>query len=102
MVKIKEYISKNINPYLEEHGGGLEVISYDKDLQILHVRIYGQCSSCPHLIDTNEKFIKVNIYKEFPEIKNIFVENGLNEELWGIAKNILRKEKKDEKLERRI
>lgn len=61
MEKVKEFITKKIAPYLEEHGGGIEVSRYDKESQKLYLRIYGQCCSCPHSIDTNENFIKANI-----------------------------------------
>lgn len=95
MEKLKKFIAEKINPYLEEHGGGLEVSNYDIENQKLYLRIYGQCCSCPHSIDTNENFIKANILKEFPEIQNIYIENGLSEDLWNIAKNILRRENKE-------
>ncbi|MBQ3436998.1 MAG: NifU family protein [Fusobacterium sp.] len=93
MEEIKKFIEQKINPYLESHGGGVEIFSYDTTSQKLSLRIYGQCCSCPHSIDTNENFIKANILKEFPKIKNIYIENGLSLELWDIAKNILRRDK---------
>ncbi|MCI5725491.1 MAG: NifU family protein [Fusobacterium gastrosuis] len=94
MDKIKNFISESINPILEEHGGGVELLEYNMEKQSLNLRVYGQCCSCPHSIDTNENFIKANIFKKFPEIQNIYIENGLSEDLWNIAKNILRRENK--------
>lgn len=102
MKKIEKFVAEKINPYLAEHGGGVEVSKYNEQTKNLYLRIYGQCCSCPHSIDTNENFIKVNIIKEFPEIKNIVIENGVSDDLWNIAKNILRKEKDNEGLERGI
>lgn len=102
MNKIKDFIKKNINPTLEKHRGGVELLGYNTEKQSLCLRVYGQCCSCPHSVDTNENFIKVNIFKEFPEIQNIYIENGLSDELWNVAKNILRGENKNDKLERKI
>ena len=52
-------------------------------------------------METNENFIKKSILEKFPKIKNIYIETGISDELWNLAKNIL-KEDRNGKLERKV
>ncbi len=90
--KIQKTIEKEVYPYLHEHGGSVEVVSYDKVKQNLFLRLIGQCCNCPHSVDTVENFIKIKILKHFPNIKKIYVSSGVSDELLDVAKQILRKE----------
>ncbi len=43
--KIKEIIEKEINPVLELHAGGCELL--DVDDGVVTLRMFGGCSGCP-------------------------------------------------------
>lgn len=101
MEKIEKFLDVEIRPYLKNHGGDIEIIDYSIKKQELNLRLKGQCCVCPHSIETNENFIKKKILEKFSEIKNICIETGVSEELWNLAKNIL-KEDGNGKLERKI
>lgn len=87
---LEKFIFEEIEPYLSNHGGGIEILNFDNGAN-LTLRLKGKCCTCPQMIETNENFIKKNIYEKFPEIKNIRIECGVSQELWDIAKKILRR-----------
>jgi len=101
MDKIEKFLDKEIRPYLKSHGGDIEIINYSIEKQELNLRLKGQCCVCPHSIETNENFIKKSILEKFSEIKNIYIETGVSDELWNLAKSIL-KEDRNGKLERKV
>lgn len=89
--KIKEVLEREIFPYLNEHGGAIEIESYDEIKENLQLRLMGQCCSCPHSIDTIDNLIKMKLLEYFPEIKEIHVNSGVSKELYDFAKDWLRK-----------
>ncbi|MBS9775609.1 MAG: NifU family protein [Fusobacterium sp.] len=91
MEKIQEVLEKEIFPYLNDHGGSIELESYDEMNKDLQLRLMGQCCTCPHSIDTIDNLIKIKLWENFPEIKNIQVNSGVSNELFDFAKNLLRK-----------
>lgn len=92
MEKIQEYIMQNIEPTLRNHGGSLEIVFYDEVKQELQLRLLGQCCSCPHSVDTVETFIKTGLREKFPGLNHISVNTGVSNELFEIAKQLLRRE----------
>ena len=101
MKNIEDFLNAEIRPYLENHGGDIEIKNINFEKQELNLRLKGQCCVCPHSIETNENFIKKNILENFPEIKTVYIETGVSDDLWALAKSIL-KGAKNEKLERDI
>lgn len=101
MDTIEEFLDKKIRPYLKSHGGNIEVISYSTKKQELSLRLKGQCCICPYSIETNENFIKKSILDKFLGIRNIYIETGVSDDLWSLAKNILKGDKNG-KLEKKI
>lgn len=92
MIKIEKFLNISIRPVLQSHGGDLEIVSYDEIKQDLQLRVIGQCCSCPHSIDTIENFIKAQLFKKFPNLKNISVNAGVSDDLLNIAVKLLKKE----------
>ena len=101
MDKIEKFLDREIRPYLKSHRGNIEIINYSIERQELNLRLKGQCCVCPHSIKTNENVIKKSSLEKFPKIKNIYIETGISDELWNLAKNIL-KEDRNGKLERKV
>lgn len=87
--KLTSVIKNDIGPLLQEHGGGLEVVSYED--KRLGVKLTGSCVSCPHLSSTFEDIVKKIILKKVPEIEEVVLIKGISEDLLDMARNILNK-----------
>ncbi len=68
--EIKDFINKNINPLLYNHGGYIKLLNIDEENN-LFIKIYGKCKSCLFNKYTFENLIKKKILKFFPYIKKI-------------------------------
>ena len=87
--KLTSVIKNDIQPLLQEHGGGLEVVSYED--KRLGVKLIGSCVNCPHLSSTFEGLVKKIILEKIPEIEEIVLIKGVSEDLLDMARNILNK-----------
>ena len=69
--KIKEFVRDDINPALAMHDGHLEVVSYDEESGLLHVKLGGRCTGCAASTETLKIQIESFLKEEFPEVKGI-------------------------------
>lgn len=67
--KIKELIDNEINPALQMHAGGCELI--DVDDGIVTLRMFGGCSGCPSSTITLFNGIVPILKEHLPEIKDV-------------------------------
>lgn len=67
--EIKKIIESDINPQLELHAGGCELI--DVDDGIVTIRLYGGCSGCPSSHITLFNGIVPILKEKLPEIKDV-------------------------------
>jgi len=88
--KLEGVIEKQIQPLLNEHGGGIKILSLED--KILTVKLQGSCVECPHLNSTFEDVVKKIIFEEVPEIDDVILERGVSEELLNMARNILKRD----------
>lgn len=89
--KLNKVIEEKINPILGEHLGGLMLISCEDDSAT--VRFTGSCRTCYAAEETLENVVKDVIFKEVPEIKEVYLDNSVSDDLIDFAKQILSKEK---------
>jgi Fe-S cluster biogenesis protein NfuA/nitrite reductase/ring-hydroxylating ferredoxin subunit len=61
-----------VRPYLESHGGDVELVSIDQDTVALRLR--GSCSGCPSSTMTLKLAIENAIHKAAPEIEEVVAE----------------------------
>ena len=66
-----------VRPYMESHGGGVEVLSLEDD--VLRLRLHGSCDGCPASASTLELAIKQELEEAAPDLLGIEVE-GLVEQ----------------------
>ena len=66
-----------VRPYLESHGGNVEVVSLEDD--VLYLRLQGSCDGCPSSASTLELAIKQELEQSAPDLLGIEVE-GLIEQ----------------------
>lgn len=67
--QIKEIIEQDINPQLQLHAGGCELI--DVDDGIVTLRLYGGCSGCPSSQITLFNGIVPILKEKLPEIRDV-------------------------------
>ncbi len=67
--QIKEIIASDINPMLELHAGGCELL--DVDDGIVTLRLFGGCSGCPSSQITLFNGIVPILREKIPEIKDV-------------------------------
>ena len=61
-----------VRPYLESHGGNVEVVALEDD--VLHLRLQGSCDGCPSSASTLELAIKQELEQAAPDLLGIEVE----------------------------
>lgn len=67
--QIKEVIATDINPMLELHAGGCELL--DVDDGIVTLRLFGGCSGCPSSQITLFNGIVPILREKIPEIRDV-------------------------------
>ncbi len=63
----------SVRPYMESHGGAVEVLEIDEDQGVLHVRMLGSCDGCPSSSVTLQLAVKQALEESAPEIVHIVV-----------------------------
>lgn len=83
--KVDKIISEKISPLLRSHNGDINLLRIENEDTIV-IEFLGQCRGCISADETLEHIIKDTLKKEIPNIKEVKVEDRVNEELLYIAK----------------
>lgn len=89
IARIKAIIDEQINPILEEHMGGLVMTEYT-DEDVLWVRFTGACGSCYAAEDTLDGVVRDILWNEMPEIKDIQLDDSVDEDLLDFARSLMK------------
>ena len=68
--KIEEVLD-GIRPALRSDGGDVELIDYDEEDGIVHLRLMGACGSCPVSTMTLKQGIERRILSVLPEVTGV-------------------------------
>lgn len=68
--RVKEVIER-VKPYIQNHGGDIELVKIDEDTGIVFVKMKGACVGCPTSAYTLQMGIENEMKFEVPEIKQI-------------------------------
>ena len=60
-----------IRPALREDGGDVELLGFDDEQGIVHLRLVGACSSCPISTVTVKQGIERRIKTAIPEVRGV-------------------------------
>ena len=90
--KLNKVIDDRINPILGEHLGGLILVGCEEDTAT--VKFTGSCKTCYAAEETLENVVKGIIFEEVPEIKEVYLDNSVSDDLIDFAKQLLSKERK--------
>ena len=70
--KIKKVIEEDVNPYLQLHAGGAELLDFDDG--IVTLRLYGGCSGCPSSQITLFNGIVPILKEKVPEVQDVVLD----------------------------
>lgn len=88
--KINAIIESDIKPYLQSHGGDIEVLDIDEHNNVT-LRLLGSCSGCPASRLTMEDLVENVLREKIPELGSIVLEEKSDsQELLDFALKILR------------
>ncbi len=88
---IKAVLADTVQGRLAQHGGGVEVCGLSEQGEV-RVAFTGHCSTCPAQEATLRNLVTDALHKAFPqEPLRVIAINRVNDDLWNMAKNILRK-----------
>lgn len=68
--KIAKIIKEEIKPYLNSHGGDIELVEVTKG-NVVKVRLVGACQGCPMANLTLTGFVEELIKSKVPEVKEV-------------------------------
>ena len=86
--EIERVLDARVRPLLEQHEGNIQVISCQDG--VLRVRLLGQCGNCPSAVVTAEELIAPPVKEALPEIKQVVLDTSVSDEIWDMAKSILK------------
>ena len=62
-------LMERVRPYLQSHGGDVEVAGLDEN--VLTLKVQGTCAHCPLVNLTYNKMVKTLLAEEIPEIQRV-------------------------------
>ena len=92
LAEIQRFIADEVRPTLQAHSGDIIISSFEGG--VVRFRLKGHCSGCPSAWMTAEDVIKEPMMKRFPALKDVVVDNDLDEEMIQLAKDVLSGKKK--------
>lgn len=66
-----ERILGRIRPYMELHGGNVELADVDEETGRVFVRLTGRCANCPLAQITLKAGIEATLKEEIPSVKEV-------------------------------
>jgi len=90
LIKLNEVADKVINPELSNHLGGMRVTYIDDD--IAYVKFSGSCRNCYYAEDTLDNTVKVELLKADNNLKDVKLDNSVDEDILDFARSLLGKE----------
>ena len=86
--RIEQVLDAKVRPLLAQHEGNMQIVSYQDG--VLRFRLLGQCSNCPSAVVTAEELVALPLQEELPEIKQVVLDTSVSDEIWDMAKSILK------------
>ena len=88
MQEIEKVIEEKVRPYLQNHGGGVELLGLEDG--VLKVRLLGQCSGCPSATITTEQIIQEEVCAAVPQVKQVVLVQGVSDDLIAQARAMMK------------
>jgi Fe-S cluster biogenesis protein NfuA len=71
---IKERVEEalqEVNPYLQNDGGGVELVEISEDGKVVKVKLTGACGCCPHAFYTLKMGVEQIVKEKVPEVESV-------------------------------
>lgn len=88
--KIDAVLEDVINPKLLEHQGWVELVEIPSQGEIV-IRFRGACSGCEATQSTLNDYVIPTLREQVPEIREVYVSEGISQELYDLAKQLMSK-----------
>ena len=88
LARIEQVLEEKVRPDLALHRGNIR--SLDCRDGLYRFQLTGQCAGCPSAMLTTESLIRTTLLEALPQLKNVVLVRGVNQELLDQAKAILR------------
>ena len=88
MKEIEKVIEEKVLPYLQNHGGGVELLGLEDG--VLKVRLLGQCSGCPSATITTDQIIQEEVCAAVPQVKQVVLVQGVSDDLIAQARAMMK------------
>lgn len=85
--KMEQLLEDLVRPGLREHGGDVELVSYENG--ILRLRMLGHCAGCPAATMTNETLIQGQLMPLLPELKEVILVHTVSDSLLDEARALM-------------
>lgn len=69
-----ESVLEAVRPALRLDGGGIELVKYDVNSGVVHVKMQGACVGCPMSQMTLKMGVEAALQDAIPEIKEVIAE----------------------------
>lgn len=73
--EIESVMEQYITPNVAQHGGQINVLSFDEDTGLLHTQLSGSCSGCASSTATLKLGVESTLMHFIPEIKGVTSED---------------------------
>lgn len=91
--EMEALLEERVRPFLREHGGDVEILSYEDGL--LRVRMLGRCAGCPAADLTNETLIQEELMQVIPNLKQVILVQQVSESLLDEARRLMTRSASD-------
>ena len=89
ITELERLLEERVRPYLRDHGGDAEIISYEDGT--LKLRMLGQCAGCPAAMLTNETVIEAELKAAFPPLQQVVLVHETSPSLLEEAKLLMKR-----------
>lgn len=73
--KIEKFVEEEIQPYINQDGGHLQVLQFSIRSGVLRIQMQGACSTCPSSMMTLKFGVERRIMEVFPEVTAVEAQN---------------------------
>lgn len=87
MQHLETLLETLVRPALREHGGDVEMISYEDG--ILRLNMLGHCAGCPGATLTNETLIEGQLKPLLPELREVILVHAVSDSLLAQARAMM-------------
>ena len=87
MQHLETLLETLVRPALREHGGDVELVSYEDG--VLRLNMLGRCAGCPGATLNNEKLLEGQLQPLLPELREVVLVHAVSDSLLAQARAMM-------------